>query len=80
MEDMTEPELRDLMTSLAQQIEMIGRQRLDKKPLFALVVFNDPKVGQYICNCERETMIEALRETAERLEKRQDVPRVEFPR
>ena len=35
MEDMTEPELIELLDLMGQQIEMIGRQRLTSKPLFA---------------------------------------------
>ena len=43
---------------------------------FALVVFkfDDPSIGNYISNAEREGMIEALRETADRLEANQDIP------
>lgn len=75
LEDMTEPELSEVMTNLARRIRdgcaIMGVER----PLFALVLFNDPKVGQYISNCERSSMIEALREAADRIESRQDVRR-----
>jgi len=46
-----------------------------QKPHFALVVFNDPEIGQYIGNCQREGIIKALRETADRLERNQDLVR-----
>jgi hypothetical protein len=75
LEHMTEPELRELMTALAKAIEAKTQDLKVEKPLFVLVLFNDPKVGQYISNCRREDCIKAMRETASRLEKRQDVPR-----
>jgi hypothetical protein len=42
---------------------------------FVLIVFefNEPGVS-YISNAKREDMIKALRETADRLEKNQDIP------
>jgi hypothetical protein len=43
--------------------------------MFVLVLFNDPKVAQYVSNCTRESMIEAMRETADRLERNLDVKR-----
>jgi len=41
---------------------------------FVIIVFpfNKPGVSNYISNAERKTMIQALRETADRLEKNQD--------
>lgn len=43
---------------------------------FALVMFefNHPGIGNYVSNAKREDMIKALRETADRLEKNQDIP------
>lgn len=40
---------------------------------YAVIVFpfNTPGISNYISNAERSTMIEALRETADRLEKNQ---------
>lgn len=75
LEDMTEPELARLMTSMAKAVEKVAEVLGVEKPHFALVVFNDPRVGQYVANCERRPMIAALRETADRLEAREDVPR-----
>lgn len=42
---------------------------------FALIVFDfhKPGISNYVSNAQRKEMIMALRETAERLEKRQDV-------
>jgi hypothetical protein len=75
LKNMTEPELRDLLNAIAKKIEAVASNHGVEKPLFALVLFNDPKVGQYICNCNRSDTIKALRETANRLELRQDVSR-----
>jgi hypothetical protein len=75
LEDMTEPELGALLTAMAREIKAAAGRRGVEPPLFALVLFNDPRVGQYIGNCERPTMIRALRELADRLERREDVPR-----
>jgi len=75
LDEMTEPELAELMTTLARRVgdgcALLGVER----PWFLLVLFNDPKVGQYISNCERRDMIAAMRELADRLERREDVPR-----
>jgi hypothetical protein len=78
LEFMTEPELRELMENYAIALEIIAEKMHVEKPRFCLVVFNDPKVAQYIANCERDCMIEAMRETAERLDKRETVERVRF--
>ena len=45
---------------------------------FALLTFefHAPGVSNYISNAQREDMIKALRETADRLEKKQDIPPV----
>lgn len=78
LRDMTEPELGELMTALGRQIEAACAVLEVEKPLFALVLFNDPQVAQYICNCERDDAIKAIRETADRLESRQTLERSEF--
>ena len=75
LEDMTEPELKELMATMARGIEFIASHCEVEKPLFALLLFNDPKVAQYVGNCRREDMILAFREAADRLEQRQDVTR-----
>jgi hypothetical protein len=72
---MTQPELKDYMTRCARAIEGVASSLGIENPLFVLVLFNDPKIGQYVSNCARVDMIKVMRETAERLEKRQDVPR-----
>jgi hypothetical protein len=75
LEFMTEEELRHYMNALAGGIEFLSAEMGVEKPLFALVLFNDPAVGQYVANCQRADVIKALRETADRLERREDVPR-----
>lgn len=75
LEDLTEVEIGTMMTEMGRAIEAIGLNRgLHPKPYFTLLLWNDPKVGQYLSNCERRSMIAALRETADRLERRQDMP------
>jgi len=77
IEDMDERELGEMMTRAAKAVErelppMRGRSGRAK---FALLVFDDPAVAQYVSNCERRSMIAALREAADRMERREDVVR-----
>ena len=43
---------------------------------FALLLFDFYKtgIGNYISNADRTTMVKALRETADRIENREDIP------
>jgi hypothetical protein len=76
LEDMDEREISDAMMAAAATIERIFRiNGVREKPKFCLVVFSDPKVAQYISNCQRTDMIAAMRETADRIERNQDVRR-----
>lgn len=75
LEDLTEPELRDLMNQVGFAVESVCMVRGIGKPLFSVLIFNDPAVAQYVANCRREDIIKAIRETADRLEARQDVTR-----
>lgn len=75
--DMTEPELQKYFQLLGSATESVlppGPSRHDKA-LFVLLVFDDPGVAQYVSNAERSDIIKALRETADRLEHREDIPR-----
>jgi hypothetical protein len=74
-EDLDEVELQSLLSKCGDAIMKIFFDDGMEKPLFALLVFNDPRVGQYICNCQRSDVILALREAANRLERKEDVPR-----
>jgi len=72
---MTEPELASLMRAMADGVEQAARDQGVEKPLFALLVFNDPAIAQYIANCQRVDVIKAMEECAARLRAKQDVPR-----
>lgn len=65
---MTEPDVRDFMTTLAEQIEATAVVLAVERPKFALVVFDDPAMG-HISNCTRAETIAMLREKANRLER-----------
>lgn len=77
LEQMTEPELANVMKKCARAVEhVLGEYLPDAvRAQFVLVVFDDPKVAQYVATCERSSVIEAMRETADRLEAKQDVAR-----
>lgn len=76
--DMTEPELREVFKKLALKVEseLPPGPSKNGKCLFALIVADaiEPGVGQYVSNVVREDMIRLLRETANRLEAREDIP------
>ena len=67
--DMTEPELTDLMQGVGQAVDAAAPGRV------FITLLADPhspdNSAQYVANCEREDAIGWLRETAERLEKRE---------
>jgi hypothetical protein len=67
--DLTDPQLRQLMTSVTDQIRVQSQfLGLDGYPMFCLLLFGDPRLAHYITNCEARTTAAALREVAERLE------------
>jgi hypothetical protein len=73
LEDMNEVELRELTTAILRDIEAA------LPPMTAFTVlfwpFGTHGIAQYGSNCHRGDMIKALRETADRLERREDVSR-----
>jgi hypothetical protein len=73
LEDMTEPELRELTTRVLNAV----KERLPPNTSFTVLFwpFGEHGIAQYGSNSERADMIKALRECADRLERRQDVPR-----
>ncbi len=75
LEDMTEPELRELMNATCRAILDTAKRRDVEPPLFVVVLFNDPKIAQYASNGTRSDIIAAMRETADRLERCDDVTR-----
>ncbi len=77
LREMDEPELKGYFRSLAGLVEGVlpAGPSSQGRALFALLVFDDPGLAQYVSNCDRSTMVRALRETADRLEGREDIPR-----
>jgi hypothetical protein len=79
LKDLTEPELRDYFRGLARMIEGALPPGPSSKGrcLFALIVTDtmEAGIGQYVSNVQRADMIKMLRETADRLEKNEDIPR-----
>lgn len=77
LKDMTEPELNWYFREMAAMIEGVlppGPSARDTC-LFAMLVMDESNIAQYVSNVQRADMIKMLRETADRLEKRQDVTR-----
>ena len=69
--DMTEPEIRDMMRAVAVAVDERLREATGKVgmpgPKFVVIVFDDPKVAQFISSCNREDVVRAMIETAARL-------------
>lgn len=74
LEDMTEPQLQTLMTHVADLVKS-ALGHVQGQPKFCVLVFNDPAVAQYVSSCRRAEMIQALRESADRFEAGQALPR-----
>lgn len=75
LEDMTEPELQRLMQAMGAAVECAAEYEGVERPMFCLLLFNDPAAVQYVANCERPEIIKAMRECADRLERKEDIPR-----
>lgn len=73
LEDMTEPELRTLTNDVLNGI----KAKLPAGSGFCVLFWpiGTHGIAQYGANCQRADMIEALRATADRLARKQDVPR-----
>lgn len=73
--DMTGPEIEEYMRLLAASTEAVLPAGPSKsgRALFVLLVFDDPGLAQYVSNCSRENMVKALRECADRLERRETI-------
>ena len=71
IKDMTEPELQELMSSVANAV----KEKIPEKTLFAVLVFDEPGLAQYVSNVQRADMVKALREAADKLESQLDVSR-----
>ena len=73
LDDMTEPELRAVMNNAACAV---ARQLPDGTGFLVLAApFGPGGVAQYVGNGQRSDFIRWLRETADRLDARDDVPR-----
>jgi hypothetical protein len=68
---MDESELRDLGNRVGKAIN----GALPKGGHFVCLFFDDDQIGQYVCDCERASMITILLETADRLLSDEDVCR-----
>jgi hypothetical protein len=64
------------LQGLAEGIGGALRMATGRELGFALVVFDfdNPGLGNYVSNADRAGMVEALRETADRLEAGRDIP------
>jgi len=64
---------RDTLQTIAGALNEILNPGGDRSTKFMLVVFgfDAPGISNYVSNANREDMIKAMRETADRLERRQ---------
>jgi len=74
LRDLTEPQLKAVMGAAFNAV----RRELPPGTLFCVLAFDDPGLAQYVCNAQRPEVIRAFRETADRLERKQFMARVEF--
>ena len=71
LSDMTEPELSYSMLNAIRA----AKHELPATSKIVLLACDHSQICQYISNCQRRDMIKFLRETADRLESREDVSR-----
>lgn len=66
-------DLHELADKIDRSLEILYGQRMG----FALICFefNEAGVADYVSNCQRSDIIEALFKTAKRLQKKQDIPK-----
>jgi hypothetical protein len=72
MQDMTEPELRE---HLNRQLRFISSQQTPDTIGSMLIIFQSNGITQYGATVDPETAPQALRELADRIERRQTVKR-----
>ena len=62
---------------LAKTLEVVLPEIYGERMAFALLIFRfgGPGSADYVANAERTDMVQALRETADRLEAGQDIPK-----
>lgn len=71
LSDMTEPELRDVMIAAIKAAKLA----LPNGTQIILLAMDESNIAQYIATVERSSVVQFLRETADRLERREDVSR-----
>lgn len=71
----------EALPKIASTIDKCLKDSFGHRLGFALLVFEfeKPGIGSYISNAERKTMIQSLRETANKLELGQDMPKTIGP-
>jgi hypothetical protein len=70
-------EMESFMQFLARNIDHDTRQLYGKKGFVLLLFeFGEPAIANYVSNANRQDIIKTLRETADRLEKSEDMPAV----
>lgn len=69
-------DIETTLSVLAAGLDEVVKSEFGAGMGFALLVFDygQPSIGHYVSSAKREDMIKALRETADRIEKRQDIP------
>jgi len=69
-------QIEEIMQGLAAGTQDVINEHIGGGMGFAIIVFefHKPGISNYISNAKRADMIKALRETADRLEKQQDIP------
>lgn len=74
IDSMTEPQMREYLSMLGAATESImpGGPSKNGRALFAILVFSEPGMAHHTSNCDRGTMLQALREAADRLERLED--------
>ena len=72
MKDMTEPELRTYFNQVMNATQSVVPPDVEG---FMLVMFTDQGITQYASSVEREDAVEALRELADRLERKDTITR-----
>jgi hypothetical protein len=71
LSDMTEPELREVMIAAIRS----ARSALPAGTQIIMLAMDESNIAQYIATVERSSVVQVLRETADRLERREDVTR-----
>jgi len=72
---MTEPELKVMCDMMACAVLDSAKIADVEEPHFVLLLFNDRRLVQFVCNCQRGDVIKALQQCADSLERQEEVPR-----